>query len=125
MPVNGHTPGLSVLGSDKKRAEHRELRLSEDDRFRGSRISTFDGRKLNDYAVANRCRNSQEPLIGAGVFSGGNRRQALVFLRLAAARFICATTLMARFTYRRAYDGADRRWQTHSVRKKRCQNDTC
>ena len=52
MPMNGHTPGVSVLGSDEKRAENRELRLRADNAFLTCRSNRFDNRKLSENVEA-------------------------------------------------------------------------
>jgi len=122
--MNGHTPGVSVLGSDEKRAEYRELRLGADDRLRICRISTFDRRKLSENAGAIRCWNRHELLIRAGVFNSRRRWQALVFLRVDAAHLVCATTLVTRFNDRRTCDHTHSRRLANNARKKRRQNDS-
>ena len=49
--MNGHTPGVSVLGSNEKRAEYRELRLRADNGFL-TRSNRFDNRKLSENVEA-------------------------------------------------------------------------
>ena len=114
--MKGHTPGVSVLGSDEKCAEHRELRLRANDRFRDCRISTFDKQKLSENAEAVRCLNHRELLIGGRVLNSRRRWQALVFVRVGAAHLVCARTLATRLTDWCAYDDTSRGRKPHSGR---------
>lgn len=67
MPMNGHTPGVSVRGSDQKSAEKRAARSIEENVSADSGINALDRSERNRYRDVVR-RNRHRRLTRTAIF---------------------------------------------------------
>ncbi len=122
MPVNGHTSGVSVLGSDKKRAEQREPRrrmrdgLCMRNEFRFAR----DGKGQQRGGCCGQCR---EILLIKTRFRERLNRRSSPLMGCCATSLIRAASRLTRLWAGRICHNTRSRRQSNARRKKR--RDDC
>ena len=112
--MNGHTSGVSALGSDEKSAEKRRARRCINDVNSCRMRQPFERSDWHDDTRQACCRDCNEVGIRAATFRKWLRRQGL--LRLRAATLVCATAGMTCFSNRRAGNRADEGRQSNRTR---------
>ena len=122
MPVNGHTSGVSVLGSDKKRAEQWEPRR----KMRGRLCTRNNFRFATDgksQQRGGRCGKRREILLIKTGFREGLNRWSSPLMGCCATSFVRTAPWLTCLQAWRIRHDAWRGWQANGCRKKR--RDDC
>jgi hypothetical protein len=122
MPVNGHTSGVSVLGSDKKRAEQWEPRRRMRDWLCMKNNSRFAAPGKSQQR-GGRCGKRREILLIKTRFRERLNRWSSPLLRCCATSLVRTASRLTRLRARRIRHDARSGRQSNGRRKKRHDDD--